>query len=555
MPRIKNAEDFMDYSEIMEKFRLQGGNTVKLGMSPDSFGIEDKIKDYSGRQKQAFLLDQVFDYAADNDMYIILCLGGQGEFAPDQDGWDKNPYNKKNKGMIDSPAEFFTSQVAARAFRNRIRYAVARWGYSRNLLAWETFSEADRLENYDPIKVRPWQAEMLAFIKKADINKHLTTVSYSDPMADDAVWKLPQVDFTQTQFYNANDTGVSLYGLSRDKIEKFNKPQIVSGFGVKPGSETDKGNTEKDGIALHAGIWAGAFSLSFGWPMAWNCSDPADREDLYRIYKPLGDFISGISWARGNYYRIKNGRVYYDDSEGKKPGDVVLYPIDRFAKQVKNRFIITPDGNMVNGEYFGAYLFGRDRTALKNDPVMVLTNPVPSKLILDLGAVSGEGVLEIEVNDEKLLTATVSAAQGKDIKPSETISSTHSFAVDLHAGDNEVIIRNSGKGWIKVDSIKIKDFTDPVTAPVFVAGMMNEDSAYLWFRHREYGAENTKPGMVAGAFYDLDGLKPGRYVIESYDTYNGVFTGRTEKIIDKEPIKITIPEFDKDIAIRVKKYR
>ena len=89
-------------------------------MSAWAFGIEWKdtgLGDYSGRMKQAWLLDQVFKLAEQRGVYIMLTLLNHGAFSTSVNPeWNDNPYNAANGGPLKEPRLFVrNAQARSRA--------------------------------------------------------------------------------------------------------------------------------------------------------------------------------------------------------------------------------------------------------------------------------------------------------------------------------------------------------------------------------------------------------------------------------------------------------
>src|SRR5262249_40435994 len=70
-------------------------------------------------------------------LYIMLTLD------MNSGNWANNPYNIANGGPVKTWAEFFSSVSAMDKYKNKLRYVVARWGYSTHIAAWEFFNEID----------------------------------------------------------------------------------------------------------------------------------------------------------------------------------------------------------------------------------------------------------------------------------------------------------------------------------------------------------------------------------------------------------------------------
>ena len=81
-------------------------------------------------------MDYLVDLSESHDLYLMLTLG-QGGFTT------------KDRGVVNSSEEFFASSEARTWYKNRLRYIVARWGYSPSIAMWEFFNEVDNVQFRD----------------------------------------------------------------------------------------------------------------------------------------------------------------------------------------------------------------------------------------------------------------------------------------------------------------------------------------------------------------------------------------------------------------------
>ena len=92
-----NSDPLTDYVRWLDHFTANGGNTIRVWMASWAFGIEwsdTPLGDYANRQYKAWLLDQLFQMAADRGIYIILALNNHGQFSTTVNPeWARNPYN------------------------------------------------------------------------------------------------------------------------------------------------------------------------------------------------------------------------------------------------------------------------------------------------------------------------------------------------------------------------------------------------------------------------------------------------------------------------------
>jgi hypothetical protein len=553
-----------DYSGWIKKLAENGANTIRIWMAPWSFGIEwaGPIGNYGHRQKQAYMLDQVMEIAENYNMQVELCLVPHGELSTSANPeWLNNPYNFINDGLLNKPSEFFTDPVAKKAFKNRLRYIIARWGYSTSILSWELFNEVDLTDDYDSAGSAAWHKEMAAFIKSYDVNKHFVTTSFSNRFQDPAVWALDGIDFTQTHSYEMKDEADKIYEICTARLEDFPKPHIVGEFGIDTGKDIVKEGADRDGVCLHNALWAGALTLSFGAPLPWYWDWYIDDYNLYYHFSPLAEFVKGINWAREDLTEIKNRQVFFRNPEGRKGGDVVFYPGDAWEKPKKNVFTVKADGSMVNEDFLSAYLFGSGKADLKNDPVIAFKNEQPVRFVIKLCMVSDDNELTAEINGRGVMAVSVCAKDFDTKKYFEEwkiyqADINKEFVLEMPEGDNEILLSNKGRDWMKVEYIKVENFLNARIAPVFVSGVQGPASAYLWVKSSDYGWLKGPGTVIKDAYIDVLDLNPGRYVVTFVETYTGSVIKEREDIVEKEePLRLDLPEFSKDIAIKIRKYK
>lgn len=553
-----------DYMSWLHRLSGNGANTIRLWMAPWSFGIEwdTNIGDYGPRQKQAYMLDRVLEMAGEKNMQVMLCLVPHGEFSSAiNPEWLRNPYNVINDGLLSKPSEFFTDKVALKAFKNRLRYIVARWGYSTSLLAWEIFNEVDLTEGYNPDDAAAWHAEVCAFIKKYDVHRHLLTTSFSNRLREKEVWDLEEIDFTTTHSYEMRDEADEIYEMAGDRLDQVKKPHITGEFGINAERQKVIDSGDADGVCLHNGLWAGAFTLSFGAPLTWYWDHYTDDNNLYYHFSPLAEFIKGINWAKEDLNYLQNRQAFYKSAEGRKGGDVIFFAGDAWEKPRKNVFTLKNDGSMVNEEFLSGFLFGSGKPEMKNDPVIAFKNEQPVRVVIKVNKVSDDNELGVSINGQNVMAVSLCAKDFDTKKYFEEwkiyqADISREFAIEVPAGDNEILLENRGRDWIKIESIKVENFLNPSLAPVFVSGLQGPGSAYLWLKSSDYGWAKGPGTPVKDAYIDIPDLNPGRYVITFFETYTGSVIREYQEIIEKDmELKLELPEFSKDIAVKIRKYK
>lgn len=289
------ADVLGDYTRWFDQLSNNGGNVTRIWMASWSFGIEGKetgLGDYTNRMKQAWLLDQVFNLAEARDIYIMLTLLNHGAFSTTVNPeWADNPYNQANGGPLSNPVAFVSDPAAKALFQQRLRYLVARWGYSPNLFAWEWWNEVNWTGIGDQDLI-PWLQEMTAVLQANDPYDHLITTSNANGTLTQ-VWALPQIDFSQQHDYTGGDLNQT---LARDlvRITKIapDKPVLMGELGYSAGAQE-----ALDAMHLHLGLWAAPFLGYAGGSLYWWWDTFVDPQNQWPQYQSLARFFAGEDLA------------------------------------------------------------------------------------------------------------------------------------------------------------------------------------------------------------------------------------------------------------------
>ena len=289
-----------DYARWFGALGDNGGNATRVWMADWSFGIEwsdTGLGNYSGRMKQAWLLDQVFNLAQEHGIYIMLMLLNHGAFSQDVNPeWDANPYNAALGGPCANPGDFVTNPQARELFKRRMRYIAARWGYSPNLWAWEWWNEI----NWTPIHdddLKPWLADMTAYLLSLDPNRHLVTYSTSS-MGSEAIWSMPEMSFAQKHEYGGREPALDLPASYRVSANLSpGKPVVFGEVGASASNEDVPTSHDPGGVFLHNALWASAFSGFASTAMYWWWDTYTDPLNLWTHYKGLSEFLKGENLA------------------------------------------------------------------------------------------------------------------------------------------------------------------------------------------------------------------------------------------------------------------
>lgn len=231
-----------------------------------------------------FMLDQILAAAEKQGLYLQLCLLTRDLYMNALQDLTRADYAR----AIDDAKKFFC-------------YAVARWGYSTSVAAWEYWNEmnpglpTDRFYN-----------ALGAHLEQVDIYRHLRTTSTWGPSARDCHHS--KLDIADVHFYLRPSDKARV----RDEVEAVlertrwlreqapNKPAHLGEFGLANDKwqPTEEMKQSRELADFHNALWASALSGSSGTGMFW-WWERLDKLDAYRAYRPLSDFIADVPWNGG----------------------------------------------------------------------------------------------------------------------------------------------------------------------------------------------------------------------------------------------------------------
>ena len=138
------------YDKLFARMAAHGENFAEVWMCAWWLGLEwvadwrhyHGLADYN--LHHAWKLDYLVALAQAHGLYLHLVLDNHGKASTWCDPeWEYNPYNVANGGFLASPQEFFRNPIAREIYKKKLRYLVARWGYTTRLAGLELWSEVD----------------------------------------------------------------------------------------------------------------------------------------------------------------------------------------------------------------------------------------------------------------------------------------------------------------------------------------------------------------------------------------------------------------------------
>ena len=349
------------HTDIFEKMARNGMNATEIWFASWGYEIEWRgdWKGYAGinhyNLENAYRLDLVMESAHKNNIYCNLVFHCHGQFAEGsergEDGeFANHPYNRTNGGFLRNAVQIFYDGKAFDLLMKRMRYIVARYGYSRNIMSWEIISETDLTAARVSSASRNFVLKYAEKLKELDIHKHPVTNHYSGDynITDNRLMRDPGMDFVTGDAYrgwggrNSPFYFPAFYKIAKQTSEawnKFNKPGWITECGCCWFGGPEYGLYND----VHQVCWATWMTHLAGTSLFW-WFEYVDMKDLYWQDGAFAKFAAGED-KRGRNLRIAsiNMNVNGDDKDdlavtfltNENGGYVWIYDIAEFDYYTK----------------------------------------------------------------------------------------------------------------------------------------------------------------------------------------------------------------------------
>jgi hypothetical protein len=528
-----------DFRNWIDRLSASGGNYVRIWMASWSFAVEWQdtgLGDYTRRQQQAFLLDQVIDYAASKGVFVQLCLHNHGQVSANVNPeWAQSPYNAANGGPCAVPHEFFTNATARDLVKRRLRYVVSRWSYATNLLAWELFNEVNLSDRYEDGREGniAWHKEMASHLKALDPNDHLVTTSYNDTRLEPDVWRHSDVDFTQSHMYLVTSDAQSVHRETvGEYLSAYGKPTLIGEYGF-PDSAFSNDN-DPTGIDFHNSLWASSVSGSFGTAMTWWWDNYIDPRNLYGHFKAVSAFAAGTSLV---------GSVPVEPAcDSGARSDLAVTPgFTAFDRAPSNRFEVASGGAVSpSATNLGRYLFAaRYHPELVNPPTFVVQYARNGAFQVVTGPATGKApTIQIWLDGRKVLDRSAAV--------------NRTYTIQVPAGAHEIFVDNQGTDWIEISDFVFESYVPAIRS----FALRSDEGVAGWLHNRAYNWQSVKkrgkPAPVTDGTVGLTGLRDGLYAVQWRSCQHASLARAEAVTVSNGAATLSAPTVAWDVAYRLR---
>lgn len=303
-----------NYDAMLKKLSSNGGNFIRTWMVYWNLPVDWRWVVNASRyspSKSRFnetgiaRMDELIGIAEKANVYMMLVLESHVGFMGS--GWDNSIYNKKNGGFATTPQEFFTSAEAKAQYKNKLRFMVARWGYSPHIGIWEFFNEIDNVmyHNKDaPIPdeaVTQWHTEMSEYLASIDIyDRPITTsISHRDVKG---LNDIKHIDINQKHIYKALE---AIPIAINEYSSKHNKPYIIGEAGYEWDWSKNFDDFSENMISDYKRqLWYGLFNPTPVLPLSWwwEYFDEKGMEPYFHRVAEINQRM--LTAGKGNFSRV-----------------------------------------------------------------------------------------------------------------------------------------------------------------------------------------------------------------------------------------------------------
>ena len=561
------------YDYWLPKYKEQSCNYFRLFLSPAwcNFSLRSQNSGfYKFDQKNAWKIDHVLELAEKLNLRVMFAIDSFNSISKNKKFYgmfDSSPCNIKNGGPVEKPIDYFTNPKAQKANYNRLRYLVARYGYSPAVFAWELWNEVDgsgafRSKN-GPKIIAKWHAETAKDLRKLDPWHHLITTSLGHDKGHKLIEGIPEMDLIQIHHYDTSDLAASLGELWKQRRNNFKKPFFSGEFGCDAtGMNSGDHGADPKGVHLHNGLFASAGNMCAGAPMVWYWDSYVEPNNLYPIYGNFANWISDFDFIKQKVKPIDAELEFIYPDEIRERETLTLIPMGRSWEPAgfnKPSNILIPNDEIFEPEIILSKLIhGANHTNLINPQTFVLDIATPAKFIINVGEVSGWGgaFMQISIDGKIVLEKDFKDPDG--LKNKDLLKQyAGEYVVDIPAGKHKISINNTGQDWFEIKEYLIPNYIESKKPTLRVSGIIGKTKGLIWIQSPHYiwskvYEKDFKPYIYKDVQLIVKNLLPGNWTVEEFNTQNGKVTSSKKiKIRQDGKLKINLPEISWDIAYRL----
>jgi hypothetical protein len=477
--------------------------------------------------------DAIVQTAQLNHVYFQMVLQHHGQYSTTADNnWVINPWNKTNGGWLETPVQFFTDPRAIQLTKNKLRYIIARWGYSPAIMAFELCNEVESTDAFKSnlASVAAWHQMMARFIREQDRYHHLITTS--SRTSEKTIW--PATDYYQAHAY-PSDLLSAISGLDDQKLDR------AYFFGEIGGSLTASAAPPPD--TLHQILWASLMSGSAGTGEYWNWFD-VEPANLLGQFTSVQRFISQSGMLAD---RDLHPAVLACQTPTRGP--LSFGPGRDWDQSASTAYTVNPNGIVQGIGGMSAFLQGRGKNHDMFPYAEFNVNFAQAGTFsVEIDQTNHAGaMLEATLDDKHVATLIIGKIDIQNHRSEAGESHDHTnhlnatLQLPVPAGVHQVRLQNNGEEWVHIRRFVLS----PYASQLGVLAKTSQHRALVWIYRRP---SDTASDPIVGTF-TIPSLASGSYHILWWDTEEAKLIQKiTACAMADKPLVVTTPPVNRDIA-------
>lgn len=488
-------------------------------------------------------IDGIFREAEKRGIYIQWVINHHGQYSKQTNPiWNENPFNIANGGFLREPPEFFTSEEAKHHYRNRLRYLVARWGYSTHLMAWEFWNEVNLTSGFDFPTVKEWHEEMSQYLRGIDPYGHLQTTSVSGDYEN--IYTIQGLDFLQTHAYESNLIG-KLASTTIRRVRDY--PNIPHFFGEMAYDWRGPTKNDPSGISLHNQLWASVHATSdAGTAMTWWWDNWVRPNRLYPHFRGLADYLDGVDWIGGDPLVPMPVAI---EPKVENSGPLIFVPPLGWQNTRRTRFTIRKSGEVEGLDECSQFVHGEGHRSMAPNPIFLMELDRPVEFEFRIEEISENGAKCSVWIDNREVVQRAFAPGEKD----STMGDRGMVTLTVPSGRHNIKIQNTGPDWFKVQYYSVSGLVQRPQA--WARG--NRERILLWLHDRLHQLAFVSDGLsldpIQASSLTLPILTEGEYRVEPFDPYTREWGEVLSIQAGTGGLAVPFPTFEKDKAFRIRR--
>jgi hypothetical protein len=475
--------------------------------------------------------DAIVAAAEQAGIHFQMTLQHHGQYSTQVNpNWADNPYNTANGGFLSNPTNFFTDATAKALTKRKLRYIVARWGYSPSIMAFELFNEvqytdAGRAGQWANIEA--WHNEMAQFIRTNDVYHHLITTSDS----------LNQPIWDQTDYYQHHDYPSDLITGIRDAQD------ITPSQPVAPDYSGECGIDFTPHVGISPPVWAGLMAAQSGGAQPWYW-DTIDPNNDYFLIQAAADFVTVSGLADQNALTKSTPLV-----TGGTIGALTFGFGGGFNPATQDTFTVgssAPDGAGAAPPYLQSQNGHPGWTP--NGYTFLVNYPVAGTFSVQIVQIAACGAT-LQIKLDGVTKTNVVFPSNTNCGGNYNGTTTNvTFSINVPTGSHTVNIFDSGNDWLLLGNFTLNPYVSTLGA--YAVGTNNWQAVWIWNRTNVFAAS---PGSSVTGTVAIAGLNPGTYSGTWWSTFGaGVLSNLTFNVVSSNTaVTLATPSVLRSVALYV----